>query len=84
MKYDKSEFYNIPSSFYKVDGKIWFSTRHIKDCEGNEQIILPWSSFLWNNFFFICNGIKEILKILLGASVLVALIKNGILGYIFK
>ena len=41
MKYNKSEFYHVPSSFYKVDGKIWFSTRHIKDCDGNEQIILP-------------------------------------------
>jgi hypothetical protein len=41
MKYNESEFYNIPSSFYKVDGKIWFSTRHIKDYDGTLQIILP-------------------------------------------
>lgn len=84
MKYNESEFYGVPPSFYKVDGKIWFSSRHIKNIENKEEITLPLSSFLWNNFFFICKGLKELLKILLGASVLVALIKNGILEYIFR
>lgn len=78
------EQWGIPTSFYKVNGDIWFSSRHIKNINNEEEFTLPWSSFIWNNFFFICKGIKELLKILLGASVLVALIKNGILEYIFK
>lgn len=78
------EKWNVPTSFYKVDGSIWFSTRYVKDYNNIQVFIIPWSSFLWNNFFFICKAIWKILQLLLGATVLVALIKNGILNYIFK
>ena len=64
MKTNDFEQWGIPTVNYKVDGEVWYSTRYVKDIENKNQFVIPLSSFLWNNFFFICKGIKELLKIL--------------------
>lgn len=67
--------FNTPDFNIEVDGKKWFPRRKIKDIDGNLVYKIPFSSFFWNNSIFVLRALFELIKVLAGSAVLVAIIK---------
>jgi len=71
-----NEFSNTPQISYCVDGKIWLSTRKIKDIDGNLVYKIPVHSLIANNCIYILKGIFELIKVVLGSALIYMIVEK--------
>lgn len=66
----ENDFFNTPKINYCVDGKVWLSTRHIKDIDNKEIYTIPKNSYIANNVLYGLRCMFQFIKVLLGSGII--------------